>query len=59
MIYGTSCLFSDTMLKVEQGDLKTNCNIPEDGSVFGCHCENSFPDTYNNIQCYRNSTNIT
>ena len=25
----------------------------EDGSVFGCHCENSFPDTHNNIQCSR------
>ena len=29
------------------------------GSVFGCHCENSFPDTHNNIRCYRNSSKLS
>ena len=37
-------------------EAKTTCSIPVCGSVFGCHCENSFPDTHNNIQCSRNST---
>ena len=30
--------------------------ITESSSVFGCHCENSFPDTHNNMQCSRNSS---
>ena len=36
--------------------VKTTLTSSVDGSVFGCHCENSFPDTHNNIQCGRNRT---
>ena len=32
------------------GDTKTTSSIPVCGFVFGCHCENSFPDTHNNIK---------
>ena len=43
------------MTEASQQEVNMTGVVAESGSVFGCHCENSFPDTHNNIQCYRNS----
>ena len=56
-------LFNPDQLSLNAGKLSVNpgqlSSISLDGSVFGCHCENSFPDSHNNIRCYRNRIKLS
>ena len=56
-------LLGPDQLSLNAGKLSVNpvhlSSISLDGSVFGCYCENSFPDTHNNVRCYRNRIKLS